>query len=125
MVFIFCTLQTSQSLTSASHIHLVHLTAKTTPRRNCPLKMPMSLDILRGNLKVLVHLDVLQVPLEELVPLEVVTKFHDEWHEKMDVTQEELEKVQDKLSLPTPIAVETDQIEEQISEDEAGPEEGC
>ncbi|CAH1248539.1 Hypp8220 [Branchiostoma lanceolatum] len=37
-----------------------------------------------------------------------ITKFHDEWHEKIDVTLEELEKVQDKLSLPTPIVVETD-----------------
>ncbi|XP_035657737.1 microtubule-actin cross-linking factor 1-like [Branchiostoma floridae] len=42
-----------------------------------------------------------------------------QFHEKMDHTLEKLEKVADKLRMPTPISAETDKIKEQISENEA------
>ncbi|XP_066263275.1 golgin subfamily A member 6-like protein 22 isoform X3 [Branchiostoma lanceolatum] len=47
-----------------------------------------------------------------------MSNFHDEWHQKMDSTLEQLEKMQDQLGAPTPIVVETNEIEKQISEDE-------
>ncbi|CAH1233124.1 DST [Branchiostoma lanceolatum] len=47
-----------------------------------------------------------------------MSNFHDEWHQKIDSTLEQLEKMQDQLGAPTPIVVETNEIEKQISEDE-------
>ncbi|CAH1233097.1 DST [Branchiostoma lanceolatum] len=47
-----------------------------------------------------------------------MSNFHDEWHQKIDTTLEQLEKMQEQLGAPTPIVVETNEIEKQISEDE-------